>query len=93
MLTSSVCGGVVGLAVYTEAALFHGPQLLQLLVQQVHCLLHALPLGHGHLAHAARQSRALNGLKPKAQPAKPQSISQTRLHSWVDWIGGRAPNA
>lgn len=54
MRTSNVCCGMVGLTVHTEAALFHSPQLLQLLVQQIYGLLHTLPLGHGHLAHTAR---------------------------------------
>lgn len=54
MFTSNVCCGMVGLTVYTEAALFHSPQLLQLLVQQIYCLLHTLPLGHRDLAHTAR---------------------------------------
>lgn len=49
---------MVCLAVHTEAALLSSTQLLQLLVQDVHSLLHTLPLGHCHLAHTARGARA-----------------------------------
>lgn len=79
MSTSNVCCGMVGLTVYTEAALLHSPQLLQLLVQQIYCLLHTLPLGHGHLAHTARyltQEETSKLMKTKVQQVKPQSISE-----------------
>lgn len=45
---------MIRLTVHAEAALLHGAQLLQLSVQHVHSLLHALPLRHRHLAHTAR---------------------------------------
>lgn len=48
---------MVCLTVYTEAALLHSTQLLQFLVQDIHCLLHALPLSHRHLAHTTGQTR------------------------------------
>lgn len=48
---------MVCLTVYTEAALLHSAQLLQLLVQDVHCLLHTLPLSHRHLAHTTGQTK------------------------------------
>lgn len=48
---------MVRLTVHTEAALLHSSQLLQLLVQDVHCLLHTLPLRHRHLANTASQTK------------------------------------
>lgn len=54
MFTADICCCMVCLTVYTEAALFHSPQLLQFLVQQIYCLLHTLPLSHRHLAHTVR---------------------------------------
>lgn len=51
--TSDIPCGVVCLTVYTEAALLHSTQLLQLFVQDVHCLLDTLSLHYGHLAHTA----------------------------------------
>lgn len=57
MVTADIPCCMVCLTVYTEAALLHCTQLLQLLVQDVHCLLHTLPLSHRHLAHTTGQTR------------------------------------
>lgn len=57
IITAGISRGMVSLAVHAEAALLHGAQLLQLFVQHVHSLLHALPLRHGHLAHTAGHSK------------------------------------
>lgn len=54
MFTADIGCCMVGLTVYTEAALFHCPQLLQFLVEQIDRLLHTLPLSHRHLAHTLR---------------------------------------
>lgn len=57
MNITGISCGMVSLTVYTEAALLHGAQLLQLLVQDIHRLLHALPLRHRHLAHTAGRTK------------------------------------
>lgn len=53
LVTADIASSMIGLTVHTEAALLHSTQLLQLLVQDIHCLLHTLPLGHRHLADTA----------------------------------------
>lgn len=56
-ITADISCGMVRLTVHTEAALLYSSQLLQLLVQDVHCLLHTLPLRHRHLANTASQTK------------------------------------
>lgn len=54
-VTGGVSRRVVRLAVHPEVPLFNGSQLLQLFMQHVDRLLHALALGHGHLTHTDTQ--------------------------------------
>lgn len=54
--TADISCCMVCLTVHTKAALLRSTQLLQLLVQDVHSLLHTLSLGHWHLAHTAQNS-------------------------------------
>lgn len=65
-ITADISCWMVRLTVHPEAALLHSTQLLQLLVHDVHGLLHALPLCHGHLAHTAGRTNTTLREKTRA---------------------------
>lgn len=58
-VTAGSARSMVGLTVHTEVALLYCTQLLQLPVENVHCLLYALPLCHRNLGDTERKKMLL----------------------------------
>lgn len=78
---------MICLTVDTEVSLLHSTELLQFLVQDVHCLLHALPLSHRHLAHAAGQTRHQTTVKALGKDREAKELAS--FHYGHEKLSGR----